>query len=388
MTMLLRLAVLICLVFITAGCSADDPTRPNTFIPLTSIEITAEYASMADQTVNQYKAIGDYSGVFTDDITAKVSWRIDDKKNEIAVVSDVGTKGLVTALLPGETTVTARFGDFSASAPVVVTNAFLIGIEIAPQDEELMIDITHQYNAEGTFSDGSTQDIKTLVSWESSDEAVATIDETGLVETKEAGVSTISAAWQGIESSTGLLVASATLTAINVLPEEATIAQGTTAQFEAEGTLSDNTTLEDIADIVDWQSLDTGIGNVNASGLAEGVTPGETEIIATFGADGDAISATAVLTVTDAVIEAISITPDDTIIKVGENQQFTATGTFSDESEQDITDLANWFTIDNAVGTISNSSDSKGLFTSIDSGNTIIEATFGGVSGDTLLTVE
>ena len=112
------------------------------------------------------------------------------------------------------------------------------------------------------------------------------------------------------------------------------------------------------------------------------------EISASFDVDGDTISATAALTVTSAVIESISVTPDDSTIEVGESQQFTATGTFSDDSEQDITELATWHTIDNTVGTISNSPNSRGLFVSIDFGNTIIEATFGGVSGQTLLTVE
>ena len=384
--MLLRLAVLSCLIIVTAGCSADDPTRPNKFIPLTSIEITATYESMADKTVNQYRAIGDFSGTFTRDITTEVSWRIENRK--IATVSnDAGSEGLVTALSPGETAVIAIYDDFSEDAPVVVTNAFLTGIEITPQDAELQFGITQQYEAAGNFSDDSIQDITILATWESSDTDVATIDNAGLATTLDTGTSTISGAWQGIESSTGLLVTSATLNAITIFPEEATIAQGTTAQFEAEGTFSDDTTL-DITDIVDWQSSDTGIGVVNAEGLATGVASGVVEISASFDVDGDTISATAALTVTSAVIESISVTPEDSTIEGGESQQFTATGTFSDDSEQDITELATWHTIDNTVGTISNSPNSRGLFVSIDFGNTIIEATFGGVSGQTLLTVE
>jgi hypothetical protein len=341
---------------------------------------------MAAQTENQYKAVGDFSGAFTRDITTEVSWRIENKR--IAKVSnETGSEGLVTAVAPGEATITATYGGFFESAPVVVTNAFLTGFEIEPQNEELQVGITREYNAEGTFSDGSSQDITSQVSWASSDEVVATIDDAGLVETKETGASTISAAWQGIESSTGLLVSSATLNAITITPEEPTIAQGTTAQFEAEGTFSDNSTL-DITDIVDWQSVDTSVGVVNAEGLATGVAPGETEISAAFAVNGDTITATAVLTVTNAVIETITITPDDSIIEVGGSRQFTATGTFSDDSEQDITDLATWLTTDNAVGTISNSPNSRGLFVSIDPGSTFIEATFGGVSGQTSLTVE
>ncbi|MDX1777197.1 MAG: Ig-like domain-containing protein, partial [Desulfobulbales bacterium] len=379
-----RLAALIALVLLFSGCSADDPTRDNTFIPLTSITITSDYAAMADRTVNQYRAEGDFSGVISRDLTADVVWRIDDKKSEIASVSNnFGTEGLVTALLPGETSVIARYEDFSVSAPVVVTNAFLVAIAIVPQDHELQVGVTAQYTAEGTFSDDTVQDISIPATWESSDEAVATIDDTGLLQTQGAGVSTISASWDGIEASTGLLVADATLTAISINPEEATIAQGTTVQYEAEAVFSDDSTL-DITDIIDWQSVDAGIAVVDAGGLATGVAPGETEISGTYAAGGETTTATAALTVTDAVIETISITPENSTIGVDESLQLTATGTFSDGNEQDITDLASWSTSEINIGTISNTSASRGLFTSIDSGNTIIAATFGGVSGDTL----
>ena len=197
----------------------------------------------------------------------------------------------------------------------------------------------------------------------------------------------IKGTWDGIQSSTGLIVTDATLTAITITPEDTTIAQGTTEQFTAEGTYSDNTTL-DITHIVDWKSSDTGIGVINADGLAEGVASGEVEISASFDVDGDTISEAVTLTVTNATIESITVVPEDSTIEEGESQQFTATGSFSDDSEQDITDLATWLTIDNTVGTISNSPNNRGLFVSIDSGTTIIEATFGGVSGETLLTVE
>lgn len=383
--MRLRSILLSCLLLVLSGCSADDPTRHNTFIPLTSIEVRATYPSMADMTINQYTAIGDFSGAFTMDITTEVAWAIEN--NTIATVSnETGSEGLVTALSPGETSITAMYGDFSGSDLVIVTNAFLIGIEIAPQNSELQVGITQQYEAAGTFSDDSVQDITTLAAWESSDTDVATIDNAGLLTTLDTGSSTISAAWQGIEADASLLVGDATLTAITIIPEEATVARGTTVQFQAEGTYSDDTTL-DITDIVAWQSSADHIGIVS-DGLAEGVAPGQAEISASFDVDGDTISATALLTVTNAVIVSISITPANSTIAAGASQQFTATGRFSDNSEQEITGLATWLSTNNTVGTIYNSPDSRGLFESNLAGTTFIEAAFGGVTGQTFLTVQ
>ena len=374
------------LLLVMAGCSADDPTRNNTFIPLTSIDVAGTYEIMADQTINQYMATGDFSGAYTRDITSEVSWVIADE-TIASVSSNPGSEGLVTALAPGDTSVTAIYGDLSGAAPVVVTSSVLAGIEITPQDLELQGGIFRQYEAAGIFSDDSVQDITFLASWSSSATNVATIDDKGLAETLAAGTTTITAAWQGIQAATGLSVTGASLTEIDISPEEAAIARGTTLQLEAEGTYSDGTTL-DITDLVEWQSSDTSVGLVNTNGLATGLTPGEIEVSASFDADGGMLSATATLTVSDAVIESISLTPENSTIEEGMSQQFTATGMFSDDSEQDITELATWLTDDSSVGTIINSPNSRGLFVSRAAGETLIEATFDGVVGETLLTVE
>jgi hypothetical protein len=340
---------------------------------------------MADNTVNQYTAMGDFSGSLTRDITAEVTWAVEN--NTIADVSNAaGSEGLVTALSPGETTITANYDDLSGSGLVVVTAAVLAEIEIIPQDAELQVGITEQYEAAATFSDGSSQDVSILATWESSDMNVATIDNAGLATTLASGSTTITGAWQGIESSASLFVTDAILNAITVTPEAATIAQGTSLQFQAEGSYSDGTFM-DITDMVDWQSTDDGIGIVYTDGLAEGIAPGQADITASYDVGGNIISDTAVLTVSDAVIESIIVTPENSTIQVGENQQYSATGTFSDGSEQDITELATWLTTNNSVGTVSNSSDSRGLFSSIASGATDIKASFGGISGETLLTV-
>jgi hypothetical protein len=247
--------------------------------------------------------------------------------------------------------------------------------------------MSEQYTAVGTFSDGSTQDITSLASWQSSDEDVATIDTPGLVNAIEEGTVIISAEWQEIIASADLLVTSATLTAITITPEQATITQGTTVQFEAEGEFSDGS-MDPVTDLVEWESANQSIGVVSSAGLFEGIAPGTTDIRASFAGEEGPLESAAELTVTDAVIESIVITPEDATIEEEENQQFTATGTFSDDSEQDVTELANWLTTDNSVGTISNTSGSRGLFTSTDIGTTIIEASFGGIKGETAITVE
>ncbi len=89
-------------------------------------------------------------------------------------------------------------------------------------------------------------------------------------------------------------------------------------------------------------------------------------------------------------------TPENSTIQAGEKLQYTATGTFSDNTQQDITRDVTWLTSNPSAGSISNSSVSWGLFTSTCGSTgpctTVIEAFIstgiGNVSDTTVLTVE
>ena len=92
-------------------------------------------------------------------------------------------------------------------------------------------------------------------------------------------------------------------------------------------------------------------------------------------------------TVTSATLVSIAITPTNPSIVKDTNQQFIATGTFSDNTTQDITTTVTWNSSDTSVATISNASGSNGLVTSLATGSTTITATSGSVSGTATLTV-
>ena len=71
------------------------------------------------------------------------------------------------------------------------------------------------------------------------------------------------------------------------------------------------------------------------------------------------------LTVTDATLVSIEVTPADASIADGTTQQFTATGVYTDASTQDLTTEVTWASSDDAVATVSNAADSKGLATAV-----------------------
>jgi hypothetical protein len=84
-----------------------------------------------------------------------------------------------------------------------------------------------------------------------------------------------------------------------------------------------------------------------------------------------------------AVLVSLAVTPVNSSIAKGTTQQFTATGTFSDGSTQNLTNTVTWTSTNAAVATIT----SSGLATGVAPGSTMMQAAWGSVSSSTSLTV-
>ncbi len=180
-----------------------------------------------------------------------------------------------------------------------------------------------------------------------------------------------------------VMPATATLQSIAVTPANPSIVAGTTEQFTATGTFSDNTT-QNITSQVTWASATTAVATINASGLATGVAAGNSTISATLGAT----TGSTVLTVTPpATLQSIVVSPANPSIAAGLVEPFTAKGTFSNNTTQDITSLVNWTSSDPAVATVSNAAGLQGLATGVTQGTSTISASIGGVTSSTTLTV-
>jgi len=185
-----------------------------------------------------------------------------------------------------------------------------------------------------------------------------------------------------------------TLVSLAVTPANPSIALGTTQQFSATGTFSDNTT-QDLTTSVIWGSSATTVATISNSsgsnGRAASVSAGATTITATLGG----VSNSTTLTVTGgATLVSVKVLPANASIVLGTPQQFSATGTFSDNTTQDLTASATWSSSATSVATISNAAGSNGRATPVSAGTTAITATVavtqpvqGNISGSTTLTV-
>src|SRR5216117_4122467 len=155
-------------------------------------------------------------------------------------------------------------------------------------------------------------------------------------------------------SSVHVTAKNATLVSIGVTPANPNLPQGLTGQFTATGTYSDNST-QDLTAQVAWSSSNTGVATIDSAGLATSVAAGTTTITATLGL----VSENTTLTVTNATLSSIAVTPTNPSIANGTTRQFTATGTYSDFTTQDLTTQVAWSSSAAGVATISNAGGSR-----------------------------
>ncbi len=352
---------------------------------LVSIGVTPASPSIANGTSQAFKATGVYSDDSTHDLTNSVVWN-SSSATTASISNTAGSNGLATALTLGTTLITAELnGVVSPSVTLKVSAATLVSISVTPPSASMANGAHQQFTATGTYTDGSTQNLTAVVTWNSSSAAIASISNTagstGLAAARSVGSTSITAELNAVTSpAVSLTVTTAALVSIAITPALPSVASGVSQQFTAIGTYTDNST-HDLTDVVVWASSNTSVAPIsNAAGfdgLASTLTPGSASITATLGA---VVSPPVTLTVTAATLTAISVTPGNPGIARGTSQNFVATGIYTDNSTHDLTTSVAWKSSNTAVATISNAAPTNGQAMALTVGTTSITAALNGVT--------
>jgi uncharacterized protein YjdB len=352
---------------------------------LTRIEVSPLAPSAPRGRTQQFRATGYYTDATTLDITDQVTWTTNDAG--IATVSNAtGSYGLATAQNTGTATITATAPGtspvISADTTFTVTNAVLVSIAVTPSTASVAMGNQVQFTAIATYSDSTQGDVSTTVTWNSSNLAFATISSTGLAYGQGQGAVTITAAIGLIGGTANLTVNAADLVSIAVTPPNPSKPKGTTQQLTATGNYTDGTS-RDLTALVSWSSNAANVATVNSTGLVNARNAGQ----ATINAYYDNVNGNTLFTVGPEELTAISVTPAVGSVPAGTDQQFQATGTYTDGRTADITTQVLWESMTTAAATISNALGSQGLAHGVAIGSSTIRASQGTIQGEAQLTV-
>ncbi len=207
------------------------------------------------------------------------SWESSDTS-----VATVDATGLVTGVAAGTATITASAGDVRTSVEITVVSATnpVVSVDVSPSAETIVIGVTLQLSAEALDENGQAVSDAEF-SWESSDISVATVDATGLVTGVAAGTATITASAGDVQGAVEITVVSATPTVVSVevSPFAETIVVGMTLQLSAEALDENGQAVSDAE--FSWESSNTSVAAVDATGLVTGVAEGAATITASAG---------------------------------------------------------------------------------------------------------
>jgi len=363
---------------------------------LNSIVIESTQSATISGTTSNLAAIGLFSDGSKQILTDFVAWASSD--SAIAKFSE-NIPGAVLALQAGSADATASFGG-KQSAPLnlTVSSSTLVSLEVRTNNSTIGLGTHTQFSAFGIYADSSTQTITEDVVWTSSNEKVARLSNSqgskGIATAFGDGVSTITAEFDGLSStnSVKLVVTESNLEEIliEMPPNSSNLTLGSSVHLKATGIYRD-LTRQDLTNEVIWMSSDRSVAAIdNAhgnSGLVKPVGTGTTEVTALY---QGVLSESVKINITTAKLSSISVTPTATQLAIGVAQQYKAKGTYTDETERDISKSVHWESTNANFATISNTFETAGLANATNIGTTLIKAHLSNLTSNsvTLITTD
>ncbi|MGL5008022.1 MAG: Ig-like domain-containing protein [Plesiomonas sp.] len=394
------------------GCGGEDngaPSQPD-LVVITELQVTPQNAHIPVGLELQLVAQALMSNGDVVEVTTHpaITWRSSD--SGIASVDD---KGLVKGVNIGNTTITAsghndRGQYFEATTAINVTDATVVGLQITPPVADIAAGLTQDFVATAIFSDNSTLDVTHFaeLTWSSSNESIATIsndlESKGIATGITPGVVSITASGRAngkpFSATAQLTVSNKVITGLRISPDLGSTPVGIDYKFSAFAIFSDGSMFDVTTQpALTWRSDNTAIATIDASkgkqGIATGVSVGTATMSASAVLQGQTFSDTATLTVTNAVVTRLAVTPNIASVPARLTVFFTATAFFSDGTSKDVTNNAalSWHSLNTAVATVNSIPGSKGVATAVRAGEAIITAsgTYHGklFSADATLTV-
>lgn len=289
------------------------------------------------------------------------------------------TAALIVACCIGLTACGGGGGSNNTTPPPPPT---LSSITVSSTGATVVVGMTLQMSAQGKYSDGTTKDMTSSVTWSSSDTNIATISAAGLVTGVASGSVNIKAASGSVSNQSAVAVNKPAITSVAVNASSTTVPLGASQQVVATASYENNTS-GPITESVTWASSDTSVFAIDATGLATAkASTGTAEITATAGGK---TSTPVTLAAAEAAPKALMIYPAMPTLAVYQWVQPLAYVVYTDNTVQDRTAESTFSVEDAAVLTLT--SPRLGSIIGKAAGTTKLNASFRSLTASTDVTV-
>ncbi|EPW6410894.1 beta strand repeat-containing protein [Vibrio vulnificus] len=315
-------------------------------------------------------------------ITSLVSWQSKDETIAKVIHTSHGT---LEARKAGETEIRASYAGFSDTLEVKVIDATMTSLEVTPSNHSLNIGSTAQYKAFAYYNNGTELDITDQVFWSSNTSSATVESSSGLVSAISVGKATITATKGSISNSASLTITNKSVQAIQISASATSLPEGQNTQLSLVVTYTDGTQETNRTQDVLWVSSEPLSGVIKA-GKFYALTKGTTNLMASFrGVNSNKLS----MSVTDATLSQVQLTPASSTVAAGEAQYYTLIGMYTNGQSLDLTDQATWTVTkqDGSTTTIA-SSVNKGEVNTNRAGVVKVTAAMGSFSGEAVLNID
>lgn len=298
------------------GGGSGDVVGPPTPTPVASVTLDRTTASIAvGGTVTLTATPRDASG---NTLTGRsITWSSND-----TTVATVNAGGTVTGKAAGTAKVRATSEGQSASATITVTPAPVASVTLDRTSAAIAAGSSVTLTATTKDAAGTVLTGR-AVTWSSSNTAVATVDQNGVVTGKTVGTDTVTATSEGKTAQAVITVNPGAVASVTVAPSSASVLAGmfdtTLVRVALTATAKDVAGNTVSGQSVAWTSSDTTIARVDASGVVHGYNTGTVTITATVGGQ----KGTSTVTVTRPAVATITVVPDTSTIRVGQSETFS-----------------------------------------------------------------
>ena len=337
-------------------------------VPLISVTITEDSVSLFPEQSQTLEATLNP----TDATNRTVTWS--SSNPDVATVDQTGK---VTAVAPGDATITARVEaeDKQDTASVHVKQP-VTGATINKPTVTLTKNGTDKLDVIFT-PEGAEENV--TVTWSSADTSKVTVDADGTIHgvagTTSAVKVTGKLSKEGLDDVYSMVTVNVPLENISLSETSLTLDKGNNKTLTVSYDPEDTTDPKGVT----WTSADDSIATVDSNGKVTAVGKGVTTITATVGTQESGIHTANCQVTVNVPVTSVTINSDDFDLPRTETKALSATVAPSDASESTVT----WSSDNTSVATV----DSNGVVTAVAKGTANITATAGGKSDSVEVTV-